>query len=548
MDFELTDKNAQIVAQICCRLDGIPLAIELAAARVKMMPVEQIAIRLNDRFHLLTGGGRTGLSRHQTLQATVDWSYYLLSEKEKTLFQRLAVFIGGWTLEAAEYVCSDNDLHQTEVLDLLAHLVNKSLIYVMDVQGEARYRRLETIRQYSLGKLLESGETEIIRKRHLDFYTHKAELAQPNLLGPEMREWLSRLENDHDNFRIAMEWAITSDELVENGLRLGGALSRFWAKRGYLSEGRERLITILRKPETQAYPFLRAKALAGVGNLAYLQSDYKATRAAYEESLNIFRSLGEAGQIGVADALLGLGNVGTEEGDYENTPILFENSLEISREIGDKLGIAEALRNLGWAAMRPGDYEKAVERLEEALILFRDIGGIDGISSCLSGLGEIAVRQGDYQRSLVYLNESLEIRRRIENKWGIAATLGTIGWAALGQGELNQASRRFWESLEIRKEIGDKGGMAWCLEKFAEVAMLSGQLDEAVLIFGAASQLRSSIGSVIDPVDQPYYERYLADLESQSGEMAFNQLWEEGQTMKLDQVIVTIGNQLVIKQ
>lgn len=543
VDFELTDMNSPLVAKICCRLDGIPLAIELAAARVKVMPLEQLATRLDDRFHLLTGGGRTALSRHQTLQATMDWSFLLLSEKEKKLFRRLAVFVGGWTLEAAEAVCSYDGVDQIEVLDLLAHLINKSLIYVLEVQGEARYRRLETIRQYSIEKLIESGETEIIRNRHLVFFTEIAEDAIPKFIGPEQKEWLTRFENDHDNFRVALEWSQTSPELIERGLHLAWALSRFWRKRGYLSEGRERLTAMLQYSETFDYPLLRAQVLDGLGHLAYLQSDYPATRTAFEGSLSIFRSLGDEGRAGAASALLGLGNVDTEEGDYENSPLLFEESLVLSREIGDKAGIAEALRNLGWAAMRPGDYPRAEERLQEALFLFRETSNMEGIASSLSGLGEIAVRRGDYQQSLDCLEESLEIRRGFRNKWGIAATLGTIGWAALGQGELDRSARMFWESLEVRKEIGDKGGLAWCLEKFAEIAVCSGNLDFAILVYGAASRLRFSIGSVIDPADQPEYDKRLEFLKSQAGDMIFNQMWEKGQLMGLDQVIDMIKDQ-----
>jgi predicted ATPase len=546
VDFELTSENAPLVAQICCRLDGIPLAIELAAARVKVMPLELIATRLDDRFHLLTGGGRTALSRHQTLQATMDWSYLLLSEKEKILFRRLAVFVGGWTLEAAEVVCSGDEINQSEVLDLLSHLVNKSLIYVQDVQSEGRFRRLETIRQYSLGKLLESEETEMIRNRHLEFFTQVAEKAQPKLVGPEQKEWLSKFEIDHDNFRVALEWSKSSPEFTESGLRLAGALSGFWRKRGYLSEGRERLTAMLQNPMTNNYPLSRAQVLAGAGQLAYLQSDYPATRAAFEESLSLFRSIGAEGISGAASALLGLGNVDTEEGDYVNAPLLFEESLVLSREIGDKAGIADALRNLGWAAMRPGDYISAKERLQEALILFRDTGNIEGIASSLSGLGEIAVRQGEYQQSLNYLEESLDIRRTVGNKWGIAATLGTIAWAALGQGDLDRAAHMFWESLEVRKEIGDKGGLAWCLEKFAEIALLSENVEHAIVVYGAASQLRSSMGSVIDPADQPEYQRRLDYLKSHAGEELFDQIWKKGQSMRVDQVIDAIRDQVPV--
>jgi predicted ATPase/class 3 adenylate cyclase len=547
--FSLTAQNAPTVAQICRRLDGIPLAIELAAARVRVLSVEQISERLDDRFRLLTGGQRGRLPRQQTLQATIDWSYRLLTEPERVLFRRLSVFAGGWTLEAAEAICAGDtaglevELDSLEVLDLLARLVDKSLVMKIELDGSARFRRLETVRQYALEKLLESGEASALRDKHLEWFLKLVEEAETKMYGPEQYAWINRLEADHDNLRSALEWSQKSEGELASGLRLAGALSVFWSIRGYFSEGRQRLSSLLAHPAAQEPTAARARGLLGSADLAYLQSDYTATRALLDESLVIYKTLGASGRHGMAEVYLGLGDVATEVGDYDSAPGLFEQGLVIMRELDDKWGIASALRLLGWCAMRPGDYTLAKEYLEEALILFREIGNETGIASSLSGLGEAALRQGDYKEADGFLSESLELRRRLGSKWGIAASLGSIAWAALRQGDLQRARSMLKESLAIRQEIGDVGGTAWCLEKLAEITGEESRFTDQVRIYGAASALRKSVDSIIDPADQAEYQAILDRSKAEIGEQAFTKAWAEGQIYRIEEAIdLGLGN------
>jgi predicted ATPase/class 3 adenylate cyclase len=531
--FRLTEQNAAAILQVCRRLDGMPLAIELAAARAKLLQVEQIATRLDDRFRLLTGGSRAALPRHQTLRAMIDWSYDLLSKSERVLLERLTVFAGGWTLEAAEAVCSGTLLTRDDILDVLFHLINKSLVISDREQGvETRYQMLETIRQYGKEKLIDSGEIEQVRDKHLEFYLALAEEAEPELRGPEPARWYEMLETEHDNLRTALEWSKQAHE--QSGLQLAGTLLLFWTVRGYFSEGRGHLAELLQAKERT---YARAKALAAAGQLAYRQSDYQATRSLYGECLVLAQELGA--QDLIARALMGLGNVATEEGDYESAPAIFEEALAIYRELADPAGTANALMDLGWAAMRPGDYVLAEERLLEALALFRECKDINYVATTLSGLGEAALRQGDLDRAKELLEESLAIKRKIGDKWGIGVSLGSLGWIAQRQADYGRATAILSESLQVRHEIGDKGGMAWCLERLAEVALALRQAERSVRFFGAAAALRASIGSVIDPADQPAYERTISDLSDVLGQAIFAAAWDEGQAMTLEQAIAS---------
>jgi len=532
--FRLTEQNAPAVLQVCRQLDGIPLAIELAAARLKLLQVEQIATRLDDRFRLLTGGSRTALPRHQTLRAMIDWSYDLLSKSERVLLERLTIFAGGWTLEAAEAICSGAVVSGDDILDLLFQLINKSLVIADREQGmETRYHMLETIRQYGREELIESGEIEQMRAKHLDYFLALAEKAEPELRGPVPAQWYEMLEREHDNLRTALEWSKLAHK--QAGLQLAGTLMQFWVVRGYFSEGRRHLAELLRSKERS---YAQAKALGAAAQLAYRQSDYPAARSLYDEFLTLSHEL-DAQDL-AAWALIGLANVATEEGDYESAPAIFEEALTTYRELGDPAGTAQALMNLGWAAMRPGDYVLAEERLLEALSLFRECKDITYVATVLSGLGEVALRQGDLDRAKELLEESLAIKREIGDKWGIGVSLGTLGWIALRQADYGLATAILGESLQVRHEIGDKGGMAWCLERLAQVALENGQPEQATRIFGAAAALRASIGSVIDPVDQPAYERQLSDLGDELGLTVYTAAWDEGQAMTLEQAVAYV--------
>lgn len=537
-DFELTTDNGAWVAEICRRLDGMPLAIELAAARVRALSVRQIAERLDDRFNLLTGGSRTAPARHQTLSATLDWSYALLSEVECRVLQRLSVFSGGATMEAAESVCAGEGVEVAEVLDALSHLVDKSLVTAdKPGRGETRYRLLETIRQYALEKLSEAGEADISRNHHLNFFIQWAEMAEPHLDKPEQVEWLERYEAEHDNLRAALEWCNDDQKRSEAGLRLAAACGRFWRLHSYLSEGRKRLSTALSRAGGHGRTITHARVLTFISNITYLQSDYPAMRPLAERALSIWRELGEAGRFGTAITLDMLGELATEEGDYVQAPVLFKEALEIFRELNNLRGIGGIHMQLGWVAIRTGDLEQAKIHLEEFLSLTQQIGDKTYLSFAFSGLGEVAVRQGEYERAASLLGQSLALNRERGDKWGIGTSLGSLGWAALRQQDFKRMKEMLGESLVVRLETSDKGGIAWCLEKLAEAKYEQSQLDEAAKIFGHAAALRAPIGSVIDPADQPDHIRIISDLRSALGEDAFAALWAEGETMTLEEII-----------
>ena len=342
--FAVTEANGAAIAEICQRLDGIPLAIELAAARIKVLSVEELRARLGDRLRVLTGGSRVALPRHRTLRATMDWSYGLLAAPERILLRRLAVFVGGWTLEAAEAVCGGDGIPEAEVLDHLAGLVDKSLV-VLEWPGDAgRYRMLETMRQYATERLAESGETDRLRQSHAGFFLALAEQAEPKLFGPEQDAWFARLEAEHSNLRIALEWLAQED--AAQGLRLAGALWRFWEVRGHLAEGRSWLSEMLRLAGPDAEAAARAKAFLGTAVCAYYLRDFAAAAAQLSASLGLFRAVGD--RQGTAQVLIYQGWMATDRGDFAAARILFDEGLVICREIGTGMGSPGRWRGWGW--------------------------------------------------------------------------------------------------------------------------------------------------------------------------------------------------------
>lgn len=500
-EFRLTDENAPAVAQVCQRLDGIPLAIELAAARVKALPVEQIAKRLGDRFRLLTGGSRTALPRHQTLQAAMDWSYELLSEKERILFCRLSVFSGGFTLEAAETICVGEGLDRNEVMDLLMHLIDKSLVVYEERDGEARYRMLETVRQYSRNRLLESGHSERLRDRHLEFFVRWAE-AQPHLHSEEPLAWLDQMEMEHDNLRAALEWSVESGrpKETEKGLQLAVALYPFWSVRGYVSEGREWLESIL-AVSSDASDQERAEALGRAGFLAWLQGDFAAAAELGEKSLALFRAL------------------------------------------GDKRGIAGSLWVTGIAVRdQQNENARAIALLEECLALHRELGDERGIGWAIFNLGVVAVSQRDYAKAKALLEESLTLFEKLDNTWGCVISLYWLGTVSRHLGDYDQFAKLLGESLALQKELLQRGlgnwrGLALCLAGLAGAAGAKGRLEQAARLYGAAESMREAIGASLPPVDRADYERNVALARAGLSEKAFAAAWAEGRAMTLEQAV-----------
>lgn len=578
--FTVTAENAPAVVEVCRRLDGIPLAIELAAARTKVLSVEQIAVRLDDRFRLLTGGSRTLLPRQQTLRATLDWSYALLSDRERTVLRRLSVFAGGWTLVAAEAVCAGGAIEASDILDLLTQLVDKSLVVAETQRGEARYRLLETVRQYSRDRVLEGGNDEDVRERHANFFLAVAEEAEPRLgavRAPDITSiedlrWMERLEREHDNFRAALEWSRTSSQ-NDTTLRLANALGPFWEIRGYWSEGRQRLEQALLRASTVS-PTLRASALYRAGCMTWGQRDIRQAVAKLEESLALFRGLGD--KDGMTASLNRLAIVAYRQGEYERATTLLEESLSLSRESHYKVGIASSLHYLGVCARLQGNYEQAEALDQESLSLFRALGlkrwtafALDslgllafyrgnfdranalcgealgqfqqwgdkfGAIGSLNSLGVVACVQGDYKRAAALCQESLVLSRELGDMGAMARSLNVLGRVAHFQGDCKQAEKLYKESLTLFWELGEKLGVAQCLERLGSAAITSAP-ERAVRLFAAADSLREAIGSPLPPSDRPDYDRNLAAVGAHLNQTAVSAVWVEGRAMTLEQAI-----------
>ncbi len=579
--FTLTEHNAAALADVCYRLDGMPLAIELAAAWVKVLSVGQIAKRLVDCFRLLIGRDRMALTRQQTLKATLDWSYGLLSEPERMLFHRLAVFAGGFTLEAAESVCVGQGVARDEVLDLLSHLVDKSMVVMQERAGEARYWMLETIRQYAREKLLESGEVERVRHCHLSFFMRLAEETKPQLRGPDQMQWLTRLEAEHDNLRAALDWSITrdrstdSEQAVGAGFRLAGALAWFWFVRGYISEGCEWLSKLLSLPERLPYTQARATALHGAGSLERSRHNYDTARALLEEGLAIRKEMDD--RRGIAESLVVLGSVARNQGDVTSARVLNEKSLAIFRELSDRQGIADALTNLakisqdqrdwtaaralheeclamrralddrqsiaaslgniGFVTLNQGDFASARSLLEEGLSTFRESGHRRGAAWLLDLLGEVARCQADYERAEAFYNESLMLWREMGLQSPIPVALHNVGYAVAHQGDYQRAVALFGESLIQFYEQGRTKGVALCLVGLAGVAVAQMHPVQAARLIGAAEALHGPFDPLLYPSNRAEIERIMAVTRAQLDEVAFAAVWAEGRAMTMEQAI-----------
>jgi predicted ATPase/class 3 adenylate cyclase len=516
-DFEVTNENAPAVAEICSKLDGLPLAIELAAARIKILSPQAMLSRLQSTLKVLTGGGRDLPARQQTLRNTIEWSYNLLDEGEKQLLRRAAVFNGGRTLDAMEAVCNLDGLLRIDVLDGVQSLIDKSLLQQREGRdGEPRLWMLETIHEYAGEKLQESGEEGALAKEHALIFMKLAEEAEPELTGRAQAEWFNRVEDDQDNIRAALRWASEQAEAgggrsggsaagvdgtagavtpAEVGLRTAGAIWRFWAVRGLYAEGREHLARLLSLPP----PVLdacslstRAKALNGAGTLAFRQADYASARPLLEQALAMGREAGD--KMGIALALNNLGNIAKEQWDAETARSLHEESLALRRELGDKWGMALSLNNLGLVAHEQWDIVRTRALHQESLALRRELGDKWGIASSLNNLGLVAHEQGDYQAAYSSHEESLALRRELGDKWGIASSLNNLGLVAHERGDYQAARALHEESLVLRRELGDRWGIALCLDNLGNMALEQGDYPAARALHEESLALRRELG------------------------------------------------------
>ncbi len=576
--FALTEANAAAIVTICRRLDGLPLAIELAAARVKLLPPPALLARLDGDLtatplRLPTGGARDAPARQQTLRNTIAWSYELLPTEERRVFQGLAVFAGGATLEAAEAVCAAGGtggaggagagaadaLGVPNVLDVLSSLVDKSLARVDEpvgdaaVDGSARVTMLQTIREYGLECLEASGEWAEIGARHATYYLALAEHAAPGLTGPEQSIWLTRLGREEDNLRAALDWASRSggcDEgtvlngngpEIEIGLRLGSALWRFWHARGRASEGRawlEKLLALSRPVGDAPSLAPRARALDAASALATEQGDHQRAATLSEESLRLYRRLGD--RRGAATATNILGSVALRQGDYRRATALYEECLAARRELDDPRGTATALNNLGIVARYEGDHQRAASLHEESLAIKRTLGDARGIAFSLNNLGEVALDRGDDERAAALFAESLALFEAQEGRWGIALLLTNLGNLARHQGQYERATMQHKRSLALYREMDNRVDVGECLEGLANVTDAQGQPQRAAGLFGASAALRAATGTSIQPVDRAAIDAAIGRARAALGDEAFAQAWAAGAAMPLERVIAQI--------
>jgi predicted ATPase/DNA-binding CsgD family transcriptional regulator len=530
--FRLTEANAAAVAEVCARLDGLPLAIELAAARIRLLPPQAMLGRLEHRLQVLTGGPQDAPERQKTLEKTLEWSHELLDADEQRLFRRLAVFVGGCTVEAAGSVGDGEP--EVEVLEKLETLIDKNLLrQVEGVDGEPRLMMLETIRKYALEQLAASGEEETIRRVHADYYLMLAEAAEPKLTGAEQGVWLDRLETELDNLRAALRWAKEAGE-PEMGLRLAGALWWFCYLHGHYSEGREWLEGALARGGASPAAF-RAKALTGAGVLAFLQCEYECATALLQESLTLYRRLED--KRGVASALQTLGSVARERGWYARAESFHEESLTLWRELGDEVGIARSLNYLGFVAWLQEDYERATGLCTEALAMFRGSGDAEGIAWSLISLGVVAHYQGEHERGARLLNESLALSRGAGYREGVAWSLNQLGIVEQRRGDHERAEALLRESLEVHLDLGDRWRAASVLESLSCLACERGYLERAARLLGVAGALREAVGTPLPPCERADHDRNVAALHAAMGEEPFEKARAEGQAMTPEQAL-----------
>ncbi len=596
--FALRPENAGAVAEVCRRLDGLPLALELAAARVRVLPVEDILGRLDDRFRLLTAGSRTAPTRQQTLAATVDWSYDLLPESERVLFARLAVFAGGWTLEAAEQVAaegadvlaptgasggdaaSEGPLVPADgVLDRLTRLVEQSLVVAeQDGEGHARFRLLETLRAYARARLEASGEAGAVHRRHLAHFAALAEAAEPELEGAAQQVWLAHLEREHDNCRAALQWALghPTRATVEHGLRLANGLVWFWVTRGHVREAVSWLDRLLTAPVAAAPTMGRAKALAWSAVAVHFlgsPGSWDVPRARLEASLAMAREIGDPqarawafrplamlatwrGDPGLAQAWLteslegfrrahdlngqgwslkALGGLSLHQGDHEAAARRYRESLAVHRRAGNRDRAAGALHSLGTALRDAGDLAGSRRCHEEALAIWRELDYLTGVAGALNGLGEVAHAEGDTAAARALYEESLAGYRVVGSRPFMAVVLRNL--ALLGDTAGDPAARaQLEEAFTIWRELGQEEGSATALEAFAAQTAARGQSERALRLAGAADALRAAIGRPRPPRLQAQFDGRLATARQTLGERA-GAAYTAGQALGVEQVI-----------
>jgi predicted ATPase/class 3 adenylate cyclase/DNA-binding CsgD family transcriptional regulator len=582
-DFQLTDVNARTIAELCARMDGLPLAIELAAARMKLFSPGALLARLGQRLSVLTSVSRDVPARQQTLRNTITWSYNLLNEEEQQLFRRLSVFVDGCSMEAIEALCTSLGSETELVLDVVAPLADKSLLQRMEQQTEEepRFVMLETIREYALESLESCGETEAARKAHAAYFLRLAEEAEQGMAGSQQAVLLERLEQEHDNLRAAMQWSLeqAGDER-EMALRLGGALLSFWYIRGYFSEGRDFLERALSRSEEVAAP-VQAKALYAASSLHDPLSSLDRAEELGEQSLALYRELGDTmgiasslhlladiawgrGNLAVARALgeeslmlfrevddrrsvayllYHLGSLAIEQGEYPRGRDLLTESVMINRELGDTRIIALSLFKLAQLChVSGGDLAQAHTLLDESFALSREVGDKESIANCLSLKGMLALSEGDTALARSQVEQALALFKEMQQRHGVALSLYALAQVATVQGDHTDSQALYEQGLAVASKSGDKRTIPSGLEGLAAEVAAGGNYAWAAHLWGAAEALREAIGAPLPPVERVSYDRAIAATRTQLGGQTFAAAWAEGRTISPEQALATAGH------
>jgi predicted ATPase/DNA-binding XRE family transcriptional regulator len=569
-NFTLTKKNASFVAHICSRLDGIPLAIELAAARITIFSVEQIADRLDESFNLLTSGSRTAMPRQQTIRASIDWSWDLISDSERILLRRLSIFSGGWTLEAAESICSGNGIEHPQIVELMSQLVAKSLVHVNQASGrEKRFQIHEAIRQYAYEKLIESNEAENIRSLHLKYFLKLSEVDEPALYGIQQVEWFRRIHDERGNIRVALEYASRTD--IEAGLYLTGKLIQYWENHD-LREGLNWTTEFVNKQESKKYPRARAIALLAHGEIQWYLQQFDAARSTAEECLALFRSCGD--QQGEYECLMLMGAVLQFLEGMEEKVEVQKQALALAVSLDDTWRQARGLAALGWDQRDP---EQAREYWEDAIALLRQLGDWRNLLHTLGILGFTLLSNGDLETAQKYQNEALEANQHINDKWGMEFVLTSKSHIALMNGDYEQARAFLQENIDFLEEVGNRIGFLWGSARMGHIALREGKLEEAHQIFvevirnfykdknqsglaftfekmaslyvtidkpkdaarllGWADATRNESGDPRPRLEQIDLDRDIATIRSKIGSAAFEKYHNEGKAMKPEEAV-----------
>jgi predicted ATPase/DNA-binding XRE family transcriptional regulator len=533
--FQLTHSNGQDVAAVCVGLDGLPLAIELAAARADYLTPGQMQAELESRLNLVTTGARDLPDRQRTLRSAIEWSYALLSESEQRLFRSLSVFVGGCTLDAVEAVCA------VDVPNLVWTLVDKNLLRQQEgVDGQLRFTMLETIREYALGRLHESGETATLQERHAAYFMRLAEEGEPELMGPQGAKWVEQLEREHDNLQAVLGGLLLCGS-HEKAFRLAAALERFWYIRGYFTEGRMWIETILERASNDGPTLDRGDVHSALGHVVWSQGNRQRARALYKESLAIFRALGN--KEGIARALHGLGSEARDRGDYAKARRYYEESLTLRRELGDTRGVSVTLAFLGAIAHFQGATEEAKSKLEESLAISRKINSKHNTSNALNILATIALDEGDLTQATALLEESLQIARELG--WGVQVgyCLRDLGFVELQKGSHDRAKALYQESLSIGKELGAAALVVDTIVGMAGVAGAQGKAERAARLLGAVGTLQTTMGATVSPEVQGNYERILAKTRTKLDQGAQERARQIGRAMTSEAAIAYALNE-----